>query len=162
MLAAAMSTLSTCVNSVAVVSIHDLYHHLRPASTDRHLLRLAKVATLLWGLLGTAAGLAMIRIERALDFSYQVASILGGGLLGLFLLAFFDRKAHARGIYAGLIAGIAVTAWGSLNQLLAAVGLAPQGLRLYPLDSLTVVTLADAASLIVGFVASRVLPPRKL
>jgi SSS family solute:Na+ symporter len=160
MLAAAMSTLSTCVNSMAMVSIHDLYHRLRPDSTDRQRLRLAKSAALFWGLLGTAGGLAMIRIEKALDFSYIVASILGGGLLGVFLLAFFDRKAHARGIYVGLIAGIAVTAWGTLDHILALARGEPSASRVFPLDPLMVVTIADGTSFAVGFLASRVLPNR--
>jgi SSS family solute:Na+ symporter len=162
MLAAAMSTLSTCVNSMAMVSIHDLYHHLRPGSTDRQRLRLAQGAALFWGLLGTLAGLAMIRVEKALDFSYLVASILGGGLFGLFLLAFFDRKAHARGIYVGLAAGVIVTAGGTLVHLIALARAEPaaQGARIFPLDPLMLVTLADGAALGVGFLASRILADR--
>ena len=161
MLAAAMSTLETCMNSMAMVSIQDLYHRLRPSSTDKHRLKLAMVATLFWGLLGTAAGLAMIHIERALDFSYVVASILGGGLFGLFLLAFFDRKTHARGIYLGLFAGIAVTTWGTLDQIIGLVASSAAGSRpkLFPFDPLLLVTLANAASFGVGYLASRLLPP---
>jgi Na+/proline symporter len=118
------------------------------------------VATAFWGLLGTAAALSMIRIEKALDFSYVVASILGGGLLGLFLLAFFDRRAHARGVYAGLIAGIAVTTWGTLDRLIELSGTGASAARepIFPLSPLLLVTLANLASLGVGFVASRVLP----
>ena len=40
----------------------------------------------------------------------MLASILGGGLFGLFLLAFFVKRAHARGVYVGLLAGVADTA----------------------------------------------------
>jgi solute:Na+ symporter, SSS family len=161
MLAAAMSSLDTSINSMAMVSIEDLYHRLRPSSTDQHRLKLAMGATLLWGLLGTFAGLSMIRIEKALDFSYVVASILGGGLFGLFLLAFFDRKAHARGIYLGLAAGIAVTTWGTLDQLLDLAAPASAGSRakVFPFDPLLLLTLANAASLGVGYVASRLLHP---
>jgi SSS family solute:Na+ symporter len=162
MLAAAMSSLDTSINSMAMVSMEDFYHRLRPTTSDAHRLHLAKWATLLWGLLGTAAGLSMIRIEKALDFSYVVASILGGGLLGLFLLAFFDRKAHARGIYLGLIAGIAVTTWGTLDQLIALTrtdAVTSRGM-IFPLDPLMLVTLANAVSFGVGYLASRVLPNR--
>ena len=160
MCAAAMSSLDTSINSMSMVSVHDFYHRLRPASTDRHRLRLARVATCFFGLLGTAAGLSMIRVEKALDFSYVVASILGGGLFGLFLLAIFDRKAHARGIYLGLLAGVAVTTWGTLDQLLGFGTAATSGYRarLFPLDPLLLVTLANLASCGVGYLASRVLP----
>ena len=105
----------------------------------------------------------MMRIEQALDFSYVVASILGGGLIGLFLLALFDRKAHARGIYAGLGAGILVTTWGTLDQLLPVIvgGPAAGRARLFPFDPLFLVTLANVASAGVGFLASRILTDRR-
>jgi SSS family solute:Na+ symporter len=161
MFAAAMSSLDTAINSTAMVSVQDLYHRLRPGTTDKRRLQLAMWATLLWGLLGTAAGLSMIRIERALDFSYTVASILGGGLFGLFLLAFFDRKAHARGIYLGLAAGIAVTLWGTLDQIIDVVASGSPGprARFFRLDPLLLLTLANAASFGVGYLASRALRP---
>jgi SSS family solute:Na+ symporter len=165
MLAAAMSSLDTSINSMAMVSIEDFYRRLRPRTTDRQRLRAAKLATLVWGALGTAAGLSMIRVERALDFSYVVASILGGGLFGLFLLAFFDRRAHPRGIYLGLAAGIVITTWGTVDKLadLIAGGASSARPPVFPFDPLLLIVLANLASFGVGFVASRILrAPRTL
>lgn len=169
MCAAAMSSLDTSINSMPMVSIHDFYHRLRPATSDRHRLWLARGATCVWGLLGTAAGLSMIRVEKALDFSYDVASILGGGLFGLFLLAFFVRRAHALGVYVGLATGILVTAWGTLDKLLINPRIeeltklghpVPTLLSTldFPFHTYLVIVCSNIASFVIGYIACLVLP----
>jgi SSS family solute:Na+ symporter len=169
MCAAAMSSLDTSVNSMAMVTVHDFYQRWRPGTSDRRRLRLARGATCFWGVLGTVAGLAMIRVEKALDFSYVVASILGGGLFGVFLLALFVRRAHSRGVWIGLAAGVLMTAWGTYDELVidpaiaqyAALGLAvPRIIRVLdlPAHTLLLTVLANAVSFAVGYIACRVIP----
>ena len=92
MCAAAMSSLDTMINSMAMVTVRDFYLHFRPKASDRFQLILGRAASAFWGLLGLGVGLVLLLgVEQALQFSFTVFSILGGGLFGLFLLAFFVK-----------------------------------------------------------------------
>jgi Na+/proline symporter len=104
----------------------------------------------------------MINVEEALRFSYIVASILGGGLFGIFMLAFFVRRAHAAGVYVGLAAGVLITTWGTLDQL-ARLGLGlPAFLREapFPLHAFLLAACANVLSFTIGLVACLILPDR--
>ncbi len=166
MIAAGMSSLSACINTMSLVSIVDFYSRFRPGLTDRRQLVLAKLASCLWGVLGTLAGLSMIRVEQALDFSFKMISILGGGLFGMFLLALFVRRAHALGVYIGLAAGVIVTAWGTLDEMARSGFPVPLWLgRIpFPCHPFLLAFCSNALSFIIGYVASLILPPigRKL
>jgi len=103
--AAAMSTTSGTLNSLASSSILD-FQQLRGATTDpERLLRLSRRMTLFWGavllLLGT------VRWGPLLEAGLTIASITYGSLLGLFLLGILNRRATARGALVGMIAGLA-------------------------------------------------------
>ena len=71
-------------------------------------------STLLFGLLGIAAALAMISIKNALDLWWELAGIFGGGVLGLFLLSFLPRVS-ARAALAGVLAGVLTIVWLALS-----------------------------------------------
>ncbi|UCD30276.1 MAG: sodium:solute symporter [Planctomycetota bacterium] len=160
MIAAAMSSLDTTINTTSMVSVYDFYVYFRPQTSDYQRLVLAKVATCVWGIAGTALALSMIGVKEALDFSYHVFNVLGGGLLGIFLLAFFARRAHARGIYVGLVCGILMSTWGVLNKL------GELGLPLpefyenikYPWHNYTLMAVSNLISFTVGYIASLILP----
>ncbi|MBI3681271.1 MAG: sodium:solute symporter [Acidobacteria bacterium] len=104
--AAAMSTISGEINSLATVSIMDLYRTLRRSeAADSHLLRASRIATLFWGLYAIVfAGLG-----RSLGSLIEAVNIVGslfyGGMLGVFVLAFFLPRARARGAFWGVLAG---------------------------------------------------------
>ena len=49
-------------------------------------MRVLYAATVLWGIAGTATALAMMNVKTVLDVWWQMAGILSGGMLGLFLL----------------------------------------------------------------------------
>ncbi len=167
MCAAAMSSLDTMINSMAMVTVRDFYLHFRPEATDRSQLVLGRAASAVWGLLGLGVGLVLLLgVEQALQFSFTVFSILGGGLLGLFMLAFFVPRAQAPGVYVGLACGVAISAWTLLDQALAAVdgGLgvpwaaqSAESLR-YPFHPWLTLFLANLCSFAVGWAASLILP----
>jgi len=164
MCAAAMSTLSAVMNSMSMVTIYDFSARLWPNMPDHRQLLYGKLATLLWGLVGTAAALLMIRVQAALEFWYVVFSILLGGLLGMFLLAFFVRRAHAWGVYLGLAAGTLVTLWGTLARL----GEVARGWGFelpailqnveWPLHPFLLVVCSNTTAFVVGYIASLIIP----
>jgi SSS family solute:Na+ symporter len=69
------------------------------------------------GSAGVGVALAMMQVRSALEAWWQLASILGGGMLGLFLLGFISRKANSSAALAGVVAGVLVIFWISLPKL---------------------------------------------
>ncbi len=114
--AAAMSTISSSLNSTATIVLNDYYLRFgRPAAPEGAKMKVLYLSTLAVGVLGTTIAIAMINVRSALDTWWTLAGIFGGGMLGLFLLGFLSRAA---GKAAGLIAagvGVLVIMWMSLS-----------------------------------------------
>lgn len=100
--AAAMSTLSSALNTLANVTLVDFLGHVTVAR--------AKLWTLAWGVVVAAAAVAAWRLGPILELIVRVNAYCYGCLLGVFLLGMLTRRGTARGAMAGLGAGIALVA----------------------------------------------------
>jgi len=103
--AAAMSTISGEVNSLATVTVMDLYRTIRPGASDTTLLVASRVATVFWGMYavvfaGFGGGLGSL-----IEAVNIVGSLFYGGMLGVFVLAFYIPRVDAAGAFWGVIAG---------------------------------------------------------
>jgi SSS family transporter len=110
--AAAMSTTSSTLNSLASSTVVDFLGHGRRAEDAERsagLLRLSRWATLGWGAVLLVLG--TVKWGPLLEAGLAIASITYGSLLGLFLLGLGMRRATARGALAGMFAGLAVILW---------------------------------------------------
>lgn len=96
--AAAMSTLSAVLNSLATVSVNDFYkRYFRPDEEDTHYVRAGQTFTFIWGVIAIAAAFASQHLSSQVTLAaIKAAGLFMGPLLGLFLLAMFSRTAHAR------------------------------------------------------------------
>ncbi|WP_418426832.1 sodium:solute symporter family transporter [Alistipes sp.] len=109
--AAAMSTLSSSMNSAATAFVTDIYRKLSPAVHDgRALLRTARLSTLVLGIVGVGFALIMAswEIKSLWDEFSKILGILLGGLGGLFLLGLTTRRANTFGALCGIAASIVV------------------------------------------------------
>ncbi|MCB1103376.1 MAG: sodium:solute symporter [Opitutaceae bacterium] len=114
--AAAMSTISSSLNSTATIVLDDYYlRFVRPGADERQKMRLLHVTTAVIGVLGTVMALAMINVKSALDAWWSLAGIFSGGMLGLFLLGFISRQARSAGALTGVAAGVLIILWMSLS-----------------------------------------------
>jgi Na+/proline symporter len=116
---AAMGTLSGSLNASAATTVNDLYRPLVPNADDRHLLRVSKLLTAVWGaaqmtMAFFATGLQRNVVENAL----AVASFTTGIVLGLFLLGIFT-KVPQRAALSGLLAGIVAVSFAKFETALA-------------------------------------------
>jgi len=59
----------------------------------------------------------MIKAENILTVWWNLAGIFSGGMLGLFLLGFFTKKAGNTAAIIGVILGILVIIWMSLSPI---------------------------------------------
>lgn len=113
--AASMSTLSSCINSVATLVSVDFYERYAKNPSQKTSLRLAEWMTLIAGAIGvgTAIVLAKIDIKSALDKSFELTYLLGGGFAGCYGLGMFTRRANWQGAAIGVAASLLLTfgAW---------------------------------------------------
>ena len=107
-LAAAMSTVSGSVNSLAAATLHDLYLPFsKRRADDPGLLRVSKGFTLLWSAI-LIGGALLYKDEGTpvVTIALSVASFTYGGLLGAFFLAMLVPRAIQRDAILGMTVGI--------------------------------------------------------
>ena len=94
-IAAAMSSLSSSLNSLASSSMLDIYQRFRPqAASAQQSLRVARLFTLGWGLLFIVfASLFEDTQNPVVELGLAIASFTYGGLLGAFLLGLWAKRA---------------------------------------------------------------------
>lgn len=113
--AAAMSTLSSIINSVATLLSVDFYDRLAKAPTERGSVRFAEWMTVVVGLIGIGLALLLSRfdIHSLFDVSIELAGLLGGGFAGAYTLGMFTRRANSQGVAIGIGSAIVLTtlAW---------------------------------------------------
>jgi SSS family transporter len=128
--AAAQSTLSSSMNSVATAYVTDFHRRLRPRETEAHYFKVARLSTLAVGVVGTLSALLISTFEvRSLYTAFlEIIGLLGGSLSGLFLLGIFSRSAHGRGAVAGALISAGVVFTIRLVHPLAVYAYAPIGL----------------------------------
>jgi Na+/proline symporter len=106
---AAMGTLAGSLNAAASTIVNDLYRPLTGRQDERHLVRVGRAMTILWGAVLTAVAVGATHLEdNVVNNALAVASVGFGILLGLFLLGFFTRRVGEREALAGVLAGIVI------------------------------------------------------
>jgi len=118
-LAAAMSSLDSSINAISTVSVVDIYRrHIKPDQDDRHYLKAAWIIAAFSAMLmiGGAIYLANAETKTLQDTATVLTSVLGGGLLGLYLIGFFTQHGDARAAWAGLISTMVFTSWTILSK----------------------------------------------
>ena len=112
--AAAMSTLSSSINSSAASAVTDLYlplwGHAQP--TGRHQLQASRIFTVVFGLLQIAVGiLARDVTQSVVSDALAIASFSAGLLLGVFALGVLTRRVRQPAAAAGLLVGLGCLLW---------------------------------------------------
>ena len=103
---AAMSSTSGEINSLAAVSVIDLYErHVRKGASDHHYLNASRLATVFWGIYAVIFAQYGKSFGALIEAVNIVGSLFYGGLLGVFVLAFFFRRVGAAGAFWGVLAG---------------------------------------------------------
>ena len=109
--AAAMSSAAAELAALSTTSVIDFYRrYLNTGATDRHYLRVSKLATALWGVVATVFAVFAANLGSLIEVVNQVGSYFYGSLLGVFVLAIGFRRATADGAFVGLFAGMASVA----------------------------------------------------
>ncbi len=104
--AAAMSSSSGEVNSLATVTVIDIYRrHLRHDASDRHYLFVSRLATAFWGLYAVVFAQFGKNLGSLVEAVNIVGSLFYGSLLGVFTLAFFFKHVGGTAAFWAMLAG---------------------------------------------------------
>jgi len=106
-LAAAMSSHASAVNSLASASTHDFYAPLARRQEPTHLLWVGRWLTLLWTAVLVAGAMAFRNQNTpVVQLALSVASITYGALLGTYLLGGWWSRARQRDVVVAIIASV--------------------------------------------------------
>ncbi|MEO7653603.1 MAG: sodium/solute symporter [Bryobacteraceae bacterium] len=109
--AATMAVMSAGINSLSTAFTVDFYQRLwRPEESPRHYATFGRAATAAWGAVATLLALFMGRLGALVLAYAKVSSLVGGPMLGIFLLGMLTRRATAVGTLYGAVAGAAAVA----------------------------------------------------
>jgi Na+/proline symporter len=104
--AATMSASSGEINSLATVTVVDLYRrHIRPHASDHHYVTASRLATLFWGAYAVIFAGWGKKLGSLIVAVNVVGSLFYGSLLGCFVLAFGFRRVGGTATFVGMIAG---------------------------------------------------------
>ncbi|MFQ5772057.1 MAG: hypothetical protein ACE5HX_16090, partial [bacterium] len=146
---AAMSTLSSNINSVATAFTTDFYRRFKPASDEQTYLKVARISSFLVGALGMGLALLMAtwEIKSLFDQFNIFLGLFASGLGGLFAMGIFTRRIHGAGALIGLLSSAFV---------LAVVK------RLTPVSFLLYGFIGLASCVVTGYLSSMLIPwPKK-
>jgi solute:Na+ symporter, SSS family len=156
---AAMSSMSSDLNCLSAVVVEDYYRKFRPESTDRQQLLVGKIVVGVCGMIAIGTGVFIAeKGQSALGLYYAATAIVSAGLAGMFLLAFFSRRANRQGLWIGITCALVFTAWATLT------GGKKQILDMgwnYTWSSVMIGVIAHLIVLVVGYLASLGFPPDK-
>ena len=104
MLAAAMSTVSSSLNSLASAVTHDFYAPLTGRRDPRHLLGVGRWATLAWAVVLAGGALVFPSPDQpVVELALSFASIAYGGLLGTYILSGLYARAGGADAILGMV-----------------------------------------------------------
>ena len=154
-LAAAMSTVSSDLTSVATVATTDYFATFLPGTSERTRLLFGRAMVGLGGLLAAGSAILLIPEKGAapvMERAITIAAILSGGTLGLFCLGFLTRRATRRGCYIGMACCLAFTAWAVATE--PRHRLADLGFN-FEMNPILIGVFGHLVLFVTGYVASR-------
>ena len=154
LIAGTMSTLSADLNSLGSVLLEDYYKRIFRASGEVRQLWFSRIVTLVTGIACVLLAMGFTRIQSMADATLDFVSLVGGGVLGMFLLGICTRRATAKGLYVGIACSVVFVLWAHF------CGPGKNSLPILPrcpLHTLWVGLLGNVVVFVVGYIASRLL-----
>jgi solute:Na+ symporter, SSS family len=105
-LAAAMSSVSSALTSLASVSTMDFMKHLWPERSERFFLRFSKSSTVAWAAVLILIAYLSRRVEFVLNAAFSLRGLTSGALAGGLALAVFGRKGSPIPIVTGMVVSL--------------------------------------------------------
>lgn len=117
LVAGAMSSLDSDMNSMATVVVDDFFLRKRPGASERQTLLVGKLVVGVSGLLSVGAATQWIGVQSAVTLMADLFSVAAAGVLGLFLAGLLIDRVDSRGAFAGILGAVAFTVWSTGTSL---------------------------------------------
>ncbi len=149
LLSAAMSTISSGMNSSATVFLKDIYlRYINPSLSSKKQLLVLHAATIGVGVLGIMFGISMIGVKSLLDVWWKLSGIFASGMLGIFLMGMIVNKIQNWQAILATLVGLVFVALITFKDFLPDV-------MVLPLDSKMTVVVGTVSIILVGFVLNK-------
>ena len=103
------AALSSSLNSIAATAVNDIYKPFVKTVTDKQLMRLAGILTVVIGIVQIAIAVSLRKADKsALDMALAIASLINGPILGVFLVGAFVRRANEKHALIAMLTSIIV------------------------------------------------------
>src|SRR5215203_5720744 len=114
------AALSSSLNSIAATAINDLYRPFKKGITDKQLLRLSGILTVIIGIVQIVVAILFMQTgDSALNLALSVASLINGPILGVFLVGTFIKSAKEKHALIGMLASIGLMLYILLGTKIA-------------------------------------------
>jgi SSS family solute:Na+ symporter len=97
--AAAMSSTASELNALSATTLIDLYKRHTPNLSENHYVNMAKLFTLIWGIIAIAFAYNGNLFENLIQLVNIIGSIFYGTILGIFLIAIFFKKIDSNPVF---------------------------------------------------------------
>jgi sodium-coupled monocarboxylate transporter 8/12 len=109
--ATTMAVMSAGINSLTTVTTIDFYRRIfDPKGTDSRVVLVGRLGTIVWGLAATVGALFVQRLGPVANAYNLINCLLGGPILGIFLLGMLTRRGNGRGAVFGAVVGLMAVA----------------------------------------------------
>ena len=110
-LSAAMSSLSSAVNSLSAATVEDFFNRKKQLSSEKYM-KISKFATIFWGVVCIVLAFFTGDIAKTvIEAINKVGSVFYGPILATFISAIAIKKIDVRGANVGIILGVAVNVY---------------------------------------------------
>jgi len=118
LVAGAISSIDSDVNCISAIVVEDYYGRLKKNATDAQKLKVGRWSVLVIGILSIIIALIYVAWggEGVLGTLFGLYAIVSAGIVGIFLLGLFSRRANWQGLYIGIAAAILFTAYAVLTS----------------------------------------------
>lgn len=106
-MSAAMSSLSSTVNSLSAVTMEDFVKRFKPGMSDKSYVMNSRLLSLFWGVVCLFFAFFAGNIEgTVIEVINKVSSVFYGPILAAFILAILTKRTHALGANIGIVIGV--------------------------------------------------------
>lgn len=108
-MSAAMSSLSSTINSLSAVTVEDFFNRGSKKLDNQQYMRISKISVVFWGVVCIGAAFLFGGSDSpVIEIINAIGSVFYGPVLATFVLAIFSRKVNASGMKAGIIIAVLI------------------------------------------------------
>lgn len=118
LIAAAVSSLDSDLNCLAAIGVEDYYLRFKPKSSEEQRMKFGKIVVVISGFAALLVATLYVLLggEGVLGIVFGLYAIFSGGIVGIFLLGLFSKRANKKGVNIGIVVSIIFTAYAVLTS----------------------------------------------